>query len=256
MSIIPEVRTEFSIPAFADLTMMIFGIPGSGKTRFMAGAPDTLFLATEPGQQFTKATVVDIQSWDKFATAVKELAEQRKAGTLKFKSVVIDIVDNLNIMCRDWVCAQKGMAYPSDKDFGKTWSECNKTWTEWIRSLMRITNVKFITHSSTESVEIQNEMGVREELQRYVPTFSGNRAAQYLDGVVNAVGFITQAKNGKRVITFTQDPRVAAKDRTDVLSKLGVIMLPDDPDMGFKVVANAYAAKAKELGMKIIERNV
>lgn len=256
MSIIPEKRTEFSIPAFEDLTMMIFGIPGSGKTRFMAGCPGTLFLATEPGQQFTKATVVDITSWEKFATAVKELAEQRKAGKLIYQSVVIDIVDNLNIMCRDWVCAQKGMAYPSDKDFGKTWSECNKTWTEWIRSLMRITNVKFITHSSTETVEVQNEMGIREELQRYIPTFSGNRAAQYLDGVVNAVGFITQAKSGKRVITFAQDPRIAAKDRTDVLSKLGVIVLPENPDAGFGVVADAYAAKAKELGMKIIERNV
>lgn len=250
-SLIPPKRTSFPVPPFENLTMLIFGKPGSGKTRFLAGGPDTLFLATEPGQQCTKATVVDITDWAKFQGVVSELIERRKANNFPFRSVVIDIVDNLNTMCRDWVCAQKGMAYPSEKDFGKTWAECNKTWTQWLGVLMRVTTVRFVTHCGTETVEVQNDAGIREEMERYIPTFSGNRAAQFLDGVVSAMGFITQAKSGQRVITFQQSPRVAAKDRTDILDKLGIIPLPGIPDDGFKTVAAAYDAKAKELGFTI-----
>lgn len=252
-SLIPPQQTSFVIPPFDQLTMMIFAKPGAGKTRFLAGSPNTLFMATEPGQQFTKATVVDITGWAKFAGVVKELAEMKKAGKLPYTSVVIDIVDNLNTMCRDWVCGQKGLAYPSEKDFGKTWAECNRTWTTWLGSLMRITNVRFVTHCSSELIEVQNDAGINEEIERFIPTFSGNRAAQYLDGVVNAMGFITQAKSGQRIITFNPSPRVAAKDRTDILAKLGVIPLPENPDDGFKKVGDLYAAKAKELGFKLAE---
>lgn len=268
MDIIPPPQQEFLAPEFNKLTMLIFGIPGVGKTSFLAGAPNTLFLATEPGHDTLRGTVVELykpvhkdnnpenpivinSGWERFTATIKGLADQKQAGTLQYTSVVIDIVDNLNEWCRDWVCAQKGMAYPSNKDFGKTWAECNKTWKDWLRVLMSICHVRFVSHTRTEELEITNEQGITEEIQQFRPTFSGNRAAQYLDGVVSAMGFVAVAKTGQRVITFAQSPRVAAKDRTGILAGMGIITLPSDPYAAFNFVAEAYAAKANELGIKL-----
>ena len=110
---IPAVPEGYTVPPFDELTMLIFGIPGSGKTRFCAGCPNTLFLGTEPGQQFTKARVIPIRDWDHFRQVCLSIAQLRDQGRDDVQTVVIDIVDNLYLLCRDYICTQKGVTYPS-----------------------------------------------------------------------------------------------------------------------------------------------
>lgn len=242
--------------------MLAFGIPGSGKTRFFGSDPKTAFLATEPGQDFVKAPVFDIRKWagdiwqeqptgritTSFKKIVHVLAEHRKANSLAYSSVVVDIVDNLQVLCQDSVCANLGVAHPSEKkDFGKTWGAVTKEWTLWIRALMDITNVRFISHCVGEEIEVENENKLLEEVTRYRPTFSSSKAAQYLDGVVNAVGFFTKSKDGRYILTFVQDARTAAKDRTDILTQLGPI---DITGKDFNYVSDLYNQKAQQLGFQ------
>lgn len=157
------------------------------------------------------------------------------------------------MQCQDDVCHARGFAHPSDdkKGYGKLWAAVTKEWTDWLRALMDLTNVRFITHCKSEEIEVAGEHDLMEEVTRYTPTFSGNKAAQYLDGVVNAVGYFTKDKFGKYVLTFKQDARTAAKDRTDILVKLGPITLPENPNDGFTYVSNLYESKAKELGFTV-----
>ena len=254
-SLIPLPRKDdaYPVPPFDEITTIHFGIPGSGKTWFCANQPNCIVFATEPGSQFTKATVVDVPNWERFRSLVGEIAQSRKAvkeGTIKSKefpytSFVVDIVDNLHGQCRDFICKQKGLAYPPTTDFGKTWSEITNEWKGWLNALMRLGNVRFITHCTQAENEVVTENGAKVEVSQNIPTFRGNKAAQYLDGIVNAVAFHTQNKKGEYVVTFQQSPTIAAKDRTDILNKLG--HLPSN----WEVVTTEYAKQAKKMGLKI-----
>jgi len=244
-SVIPPRQDTYTVPPFEDLTLMVFGRPGSGKTRFCGGDDKAIFAATEPGQEFIKSTVVPVREWPTFKKLVFELGHLKKDGKLPYSACVIDIVDNLNVMCRDSVCKAKGVTYPSDKDFGKTWAECNREWTQWLRVLMDIINVRFVTHCNMVDIEVPMDNGIKQEVSCHVPTFSNNKAAQYLDGIVNCVGYIHKKLDGAHVITFKQEPAIAAKDRTDILAQLGELPLD------WATVRDAYAKKAEELGFKI-----
>lgn len=247
---IPEVPGSFGIPPFDELTMIIFGIPGSGKTRFCAGCPDTVFISTEPGQAFTKARVLPVRDWGTFREVVHAIAEAQKAGRTDIRSVAIDIVDNLYIYCRDYICRQKNLAYPPATDYGKTWAEITKEWSTWIRALMDLVNVRFISHTTTTPVEVTNDLGIKEEVEMFVPTFKG-KAAQYLDGIVHAMGFMIKNRSGEHCITFKQTPTIGAKDRADLLSRLGDIRLPPDPDAGWAHVRKNYEHVAASQGLEV-----
>jgi len=257
VGLIPARSEVQMVPDFRDLTITGFGIPGSGKTRFFAGDKDAIFASTEPGQAWVGSRVVPIHTWVTFKNLVVELSNRRKNGNLDCSAVIIDIVDNLHIRCLEYVCAQAGCTHPSEKkgDFGFLWSKINKEWTDWIRSLMGITNIHFITHCSKGTAEFTNDHGLLEEITHYAPTFSGNKPAQYLDGIVNAVGFFTKSKDGQHILTFKQEASIAAKDRTDILGSFGPIPLPG-PKESFEYVRKIYRQRAGELGFKIIERKI
>ena len=118
MSLIPKRKTSYPVPPFNEITIMIYGAPGAGKTRFCAGDPNTLFIATEPGQQFTTASVVYCWEWPTFTSVIDEIISKRQAirnGQMPleecpYTSFTIDIVDNLAAQCRDYVCKRKGLA--------------------------------------------------------------------------------------------------------------------------------------------------
>jgi len=253
MELIPKKPTSYPVPLFREVTMVVFGSPGSGKTTFCAGDDRTLFIGTEPGQEFTTAAVVPCYSWQTFISIIDEVKAKRakiRAGELPLEacpyvSFVIDIVDNLAAQCRDFVCAKKGLLYPPTNDFGKTWSEFTAEWKKKITELMLLGNVRFISHCSTEDVEVSADNGLNVQVNRWVPTFSGGKPAQFLDGIVNAMGYASVDKSGRHVITFQKTATVGAKDRTGILSKCGVLPLD------WKTCEAAYNETAKELGMEV-----
>lgn len=257
---------NFPVPPFEELTIVGFGIPGSGKTQFMAGDTKSMFAATEPGQGFIKARVCNIRSWGgneyktdpktghvtmSFKRLVHSIAEQANKKTLDISAVVIDIVDNLHVLCQDDVCAKQGIAHPSDGAHGKAWAAVNKEWVAWLRSLMDKVTVRFVSHCKSTEIEVENEKKVFETINRSEPTFYSNKAAQYLDGVVNAVGYFHTIGKNRHAVRFQQDVHTAAKDRTDILCHLGTIVLPSNPKLGFSHVAKLYREKAQEMGLTI-----
>ena len=255
-SLIPDKPNSYPIPPFEELTILIYGSPGTGKTTFCSQAESTLFLATEPGTEFLEAASIPIYNWQKFLDVLEELEIKKKAvaeGKIDkekwhFRSFVVDIVDNLSAQCRDYVCKKKGLAYPPTNDFGKTWAEITTEWREALRRLMILGNVRFITHCTTTEVEISTDDNLVISVNRHVPTFFGSKPAQFLDGIINAQGMCAVNKKGQHCITFKQTATVAAKDRTGLLSPYGTLALD------WNTVKEAYAAKAAEAGKTILSR--
>lgn len=256
-SLIPDRSETRSVPDFRDLTIMGYGIPGAGKTRFFAGDKDAIFASTEPGQSWVGSRVVPIRTWITFKNLVLELHKNKKAGTLDCSGVIIDIVDNLYQLCLQDVCKAHGCSHPNEKekDFGFLWSKITKEWQDWIRALMDITNIHFITHCSKSTTTITNSNNLQEEIPHFCPTFSTGKSAQYLDGIVNAVGFFTKDKQGNHILTFKAEASIAAKDRTDILTSFGPIKLPK-PEKSFEYLRQIYRQRAGEMGLKIIERKI
>jgi len=203
------------------------------------------------------APVITIREWSQFQGSIVGIKQQREkiaAGLLPpeacpYTSFVIDIVDNLHGMCLNHICKAKGITYPPKNDFGKTWKEITNEWTYWLHNLMTLGNVIFISHSTTVGMEIQTESGATAEVDTHIPSFSGNKAAQFLDGILSAMGFLSVDKAGQYVITFRKTSQIGAKDRTDILSKISP--LPTNWDH----VAKAYEVQALKMGFEIQRRN-
>jgi hypothetical protein len=256
--IIPDFREKPTYPPFEELTKVIFGSPKVGKTSWASKCPHNFFIATEPGHDFLSVPVKRIYRWAPdpagkdnradFQSLIRALYEAKKSNQLKFKTATVDIVDNLYAMCLTHVCSLKGLEYPPETDFGKTWKEIREEWEKWIRATLEVVSLTFITHCTTENVTLQVAPGVKKEVERRAPTFKGNKAAQFLDGIVNCMGYVHVGANNERYITFKADSNLATGDRSGLLEELGVMPL----DWG--VVSEAYSKAAKEKGIKIQSR--
>lgn len=256
MSIIPKQPNNFPIPSFDDITMLIFGAPGTGKTTFCSSGPNSLIFATEPGADFLNAAVVPTYNWETFKSAVAELEQTYLAVKSKampkeawqYDAFVIDIIDNLQASCRDYVCQKRGLQYPPTNDFGKTWSQITAEFKSELRKLMCMGGLRFISHATTQQIEVDSDDGLKVEIDRHIPTFSGSKAAQFLDGIVHCQGYCGVSKKGEHLITFRAGASHGAKDRTGLLAYYGVLPLK------WAAVSEAYSNRAHELGRNIISK--
>lgn len=255
------------------MTKLIYGEPKVGKTTFLDGTPDHCFVATEPGQDYVRSPVVRIVHWGwdvyegqyilapgekyiaprldengvlwiSFKDLVRKFYAWKRDGVLPYRNVSVDIVDKLHKLCLDAVCKQAGYDYPPENDRGKLWSAITADWSTWISKLMDLVNVSFVTHTTSDDVEVEVK-GVKKEITRRIPTFKGNKAAQYLDGIVNCMGFAHFDGLGERVITFAGNPRLATGDRSKVLEGAGIMPLNWDH------VAKTYNERAVEMGYEL-----
>jgi hypothetical protein len=258
---LPTRRAKPTLPPFDEITKIIFAEPGAGKTTFCSQDNSAFFISTEPGQDWIQSANRFVKRWsaqdendgESFCNIVRAIWAADKSGDLKkmgYKTAVIDIVDNLYSLCLNDVCRHKGLEYPPENDFGKTWKEVREEWEKWIKLLMEKVNVTFISHCTQDKIEITLPNKMRKEITRQVPTFRGGKAAQVLDGIVSAMGYISSGVDGKRMITFAQNVSLATKDRTGVLEAIGPIELPRVN--AFQHVAKVYEAKAKELGFEVV----
>lgn len=254
MGIIPEENDVTYVPPFEELTLMIFGKQGSGKTSFCCGSENTITFACEPGSAFIKTRMVKITNWATFKAGVAEavkLIQQEKVG-----GIVIDTIDKLYQKCQDHVCAEAGVEHPQDKkDFGKTFQKVRKEFEKWVTPLMAWGNVRFVAHERGEMIEMEKN-GIRSEVNTLSPSFGG-KASDWLAGILSGVGWMTRNREGKCVLTFQQTDAVQAKARLRILADLGVIELPDNRDdqqAPMTYIAELYAARAAELGFTIRSR--
>jgi hypothetical protein len=255
MGLIPKRKTERIVPPFNELTMLVYGIQGSGKTTFCNGDHNSITVATEPGAEYVDTRAIPTHSWETFLKVINETYEELKSDRTFCSGVVVDTVDILAEQCRDDVCAQLGISYPGEKkDYGKSWSDVSKEWRRAMTSLLKFSNVRFISHMKETTIEVANEHGLLEEVTKHIPRFSSGQPADFLDGVVRMVGYMYANKKGQYCITFKPNAYRCAKDRTGILRDIEEIVLPDDPEKGFDYVSELYAERAKEQGFTIKSR--
>lgn len=127
----------------------IYGAPFSGKTYFANQFPDVLFLNTDGNIKFVNSPYIAIKdeikmdgriknikySWEIFTETIDELEKHEN----DFKTIVVDLLEDVYDACRVKVCKDRGWSHESDDSF-KAYDIVRNTF---LRELKRLTNLKY-----------------------------------------------------------------------------------------------------------------
>jgi hypothetical protein len=188
MSLLPTEKTPRR-DTLTDLTVLLFGEPKIGKSTFCAGLEDAMFISTEPGLNHLEVYQVTVSSWPEFLKICGELRQ----GEHKFKSVVIDTIDNLYRWCVEFrmeklnkeleAQGKPRATHISDLPFSKGYDIVN---SEFLRVLTGLSLMPFglwmISHS--QSKEVKSRTGQKSEKQ--CPTLT-NSAMKIVNGLVDLI---------------------------------------------------------------------
>jgi len=194
-------------------TTLIYGPPKIGKSTFAAQFPDALFFECEPGLSELSVYKTPTHTWEDFLAACKLVA----AGEHKFKTIVVDTIDNAFLMCSAHVCAKHQIEYEGDLPHGKGWAFVKN---EWHRVLTRLASLPYglvlISHAVDKRIETRT--GEYTKTQPSLP----DRARQVVLGLVDMILFCDTVSRKdergeavvQRVIRTKPHPTFEAGDRT------------------------------------------
>lgn len=126
----------------------IYGAPFSGKTTLADKFLDPLMINTDGNTEFVTAPVQEIKdlvtvegrltktvlAWDVF----KETVEELEKGS-SFKTIVVDLLEDLYESCRLYMYQQMGITHESDDSF-RAW---DKVRTEFLSTMRKLTNLPY-----------------------------------------------------------------------------------------------------------------
>lgn len=228
--------------------MWIYGVPFCGKTTFANAFPEPLMLNTDGNIKFVDAPYLHIKdevtvegrmtkrklAWETFKDIVAEL--EKKDNT--FKTIVVDLLEDLYEHCRVYMCNQMGISHESDDSF-KAW---DKVRTEFLNTLKRLVNLDYeniilISHEDTTK-DITKKGG--DKVTAIKPNLQ-EKVAVKVAGMVDVVARIV-ADGDVRTFNFKSNEVIFGGGRLKVNAK----DIPLDVEALFKVYdeANKNASSA------------
>lgn len=150
-----------TLEAVTKRVMWIYGLPFSGKTFFANQFPDPLMLNTDGNIKFVDAPYISIKdeiiakgrmkperkfAWEVFKDVVEELEKKDNS----FKTIVVDLLEDLYEHCRVYMCNQMGISHESDDSF-KAWDKVRSEFLNTIKRLVNLDyeNILFLSHEDT-----------------------------------------------------------------------------------------------------------
>lgn len=233
MGLIPTSKSKPK-EMFEEFLTLIYGAPKVGKSTFCSGLDSPLFLDTESGLNSLDVYKINIDSWETFKEAYKELKAQK--GKLPFKTLVIDTIDNLWQMCSDYICKQNKITHESELEWGKGYAMIKREFNVALAAYRQL-GLGMIYTSHAEMREIATRVG---KYSKAEPTM----AKRCADAILPSVDFILYVESQdqgdgteKRVIHTKPSKYWNAGDR------LGV--LPEEIELDAKAFMKAFK-EAKE----------
>ena len=127
----------------------VYGAPFSGKTYFANSFPDPLMLNTDGNIKFVDAPYIPIKdtvtvegrltkrklAYEVFTEAVDELEKKQN----DFKTIVVDLLEDVYEACRVYICDRQGWKHESDDSF-RAWDMVR---SEFLNTLKRLLNLDY-----------------------------------------------------------------------------------------------------------------
>ena len=149
----------------------LYAEPGTGKSVFAFGAPNTFFICTDGNYEWLEdwgAKEEDhkqVYSWEDTKKIFNEIINTPKYN--KYDTIVIDLVEDLFKWCEKEFCEKNGLAHVGDWGYGKGYDITRSEFFIEICKLLNLDkNIILIMHGLARSVK--DRRGV--EYTKYVPT--------------------------------------------------------------------------------------
>lgn len=191
----------------------LYGAPFSGKSYLANQFPDVLFLSTDGNYNYLPGGIpphIDIKNevvmngrikettyaWEVFKEAISELEKKEN----DFKTLVLDLVDDVYEHCRVYMYNKLDIEHESDSGYGKGYDIIN---TEFLSTIHRFMSLNYnnivITSHLTTSEDSPNRTKTKPVLKEKI--------ANKLAGMVDLVAQVT-VENGNYKLKFGQDETV------------------------------------------------
>lgn len=191
-------------------TLFIYGLQKIGKTSFTMQFQDVLHFMFEPSAKDYSVYEVVPESWDEFKGYVNLLKEEKKAGTLKFKTFALDTIDLCYQLCARWVCDNNGVDHLSQGAYGALYEQCNTEFRDTMIALSRLGGFIALSHSKDKEIELKNGG----KYQMTVPS-SANGCSLVMAKFCDVIGHYHIGKDGKRYLQIRPNNEAEAGNRLE-----------------------------------------
>lgn len=205
--------------------IVVYGVPGIGKTSFACNAPDPIVIGTEDGSSRYGATETQV------AKTIEDI-EETLNGLLKiseYKSVVVDALDGIESLCDEWVCRERKVKSIEDIGYGKGTVMANEKFASLVKIFEELRqsgrNVVLIAHSHVKTVNDPTLTAAYDRHQLKLREKNSAKVSEWADAVLFATYEMyvktdnaksTKGKaygDGKRVVYTERRPAWDAKNR-------------------------------------------
>lgn len=203
----------------------LYGAPFSGKTFFANQFPDPLMLNTDGNIKFVDAPYIAIRDtvtvegritkrklpYEVFVETVDEL--EKKQNT--FKTIVVDLLEDIYEACRVYICDRQGWKHESDDSF-RAWDMVR---SEFLNTLKRLINMDYeniilISHED-RTRDLTRKSG--DKISSIKPNLQ-DKVANKVSGMVDLVARIV-ADDNDRVLSFKTSEVIFGGGRLTVHNK-------------------------------------
>lgn len=148
MSLLPENK-----PMEKNITPKIFFLWGQsmhGKTYLARQFPDPIIINTDGNGKKIDTPHVDVYDFETFVNVLREIEE----GKHTFKTIVIDLVDDIKTFLEEYVCKKYDVENLADAGFGKGYGDVKATWK---RLMIRLTQLPYYVVFISHVVQLTDE---------------------------------------------------------------------------------------------------
>lgn len=186
MIILPKVETLK--PKSQPHNFFIWGETMSGKSYFSSFFPNPLVLNTDGNSEQGQAPSIQIRNVRDEKGNLKEsaiqqlddiivaLSNQKGTEDQKFKTVVIDVVDDICVMIEQAICLDAGVQALSDIPYGKGYAIFNTALQQFVMDLKALPmNVIYISREVSITDESTGQTTYKQSLKdKYYNIINGN----------------------------------------------------------------------------------
>jgi predicted ribosome-associated RNA-binding protein Tma20 len=148
MSLLP--KNECMEKNITPKVFFIWGQSMHGKTYLAKQFPSPIILNTDGNGKKIDTPHVDIEDFEKFVAVLKEIEE----GKHTFKTIVIDLVDDIKTFMEDYICKKYEVENLADAPFGKAFNDVKSTWK---RLMIRLTQLPYTVIFISHIIQIPDE---------------------------------------------------------------------------------------------------
>lgn len=222
MALLP--KNELKQKDITPRVFLLWGQSMSGKTYLARQFPNPVLFNTDGNAKKVDTPSVELKDFETFIKLLQEI----EAGNHEFKTIIIDLVDDLKTMLELFVCEKHGVENLADVAFGKAFAEVNATWKKTMIRLSHLNyNVIFISH-------------IKEVTENDIVTEVPSLEQKYLNVTMGRCDVVIQCKKiGKNYMQLCKEKRdiyeekdIKDKDVLNILKEVrGLLANQEQPKM-------------------------